>query len=70
MSNWYITYDVPALGQIGVKAGPYNADEVEIQKQDITGFEGIVNVRVVSEQEVQKKAADGETIVDAVSWTD
>lgn len=70
MSNYYITYDVPALKQVGVKSGPYNTDEVEYQMQDIAGFDGVINIRVLSEEEVQKKADEGEAIVDAVSWTD
>lgn len=70
MSNWYIIYNIPTLGQIGLKAGPYNADEIETHKRDIAGFEGVINVRVVSEQEIQDKVADGEAIVDASAWTD
>jgi len=49
---YYVRYEVEGFdGE--QQAGPYSADEVESQRQDIAGFEGVFNVRVIPVENVQ-----------------
>lgn len=43
---YYVEYEVAGFDGIQ-KAGPYSASEVQYQKDDIAGFEGVHSVRIV-----------------------
>lgn len=45
--EYYIMYEVEGFPETQ-KAGPYCAEEIQYQLNDITGFEGVKNVRVES----------------------
>ncbi len=44
---FYVEYEVHGFDGIH-KAGPYSQAEVQSQRDDIAGYEGVCNVRVVS----------------------
>lgn len=46
---YYVEYEVDGFDGIIQKAGPYSAADVQWQKDDIAGFEGVKNVRIVEE---------------------
>lgn len=47
---YYVEYEVDGFDGIQ-KAGPYSAGEVESQRFDIAGYEGVKNVRVIPAEE-------------------
>jgi hypothetical protein len=47
---YYVEYEVTGFDGIIQKAGPYPANEVQSQKDDIAGYEGVYNVRIVEER--------------------
>ena len=47
---YYVEYEVKGFDGVIQKAGPYPANEVQSQKDDIAGYEGVYNVRIVEEQ--------------------
>lgn len=48
---FYVTYEV--IGFDGIqKAGPYLQVDVQYQRDDIAGYEGVVNVKVVRAEEI------------------
>lgn len=47
---YYVEYEVEGFDGIVQKAGPYSSAEVQYQKDDIAGYEGVKNVRIVGEQ--------------------
>ena len=53
MDKYYVLYEVEGFG--AQQAGPYSAADVQSQRDDIAGFEGVCNVRVVSEKEFWEK---------------
>jgi len=44
----FIEYEVEGFGGIQ-KAGPYSETEIESQRDDIAGYEGVKNVRIVTQ---------------------
>lgn len=46
---FYVEYEVDGFDGIIQKAGPYSAADVQWQKDDIAGYEGVKNVRIVEE---------------------
>lgn len=53
MDKFYVLYEVEGFG--AQQAGPYSSHEVESQRADIAGFEGVHNVRVVNEKDFWDK---------------
>jgi hypothetical protein len=53
MDKFYVLYEVEGFG--AQQAGPYSQADVQSQRDDIAGFEGVCNVRVVSEKEFWEK---------------
>lgn len=51
--KYYVLYDVEGFG--AQQAGPYSKLEVQSQQDDIAGFDGVSNVRVVSDKEFWDK---------------
>jgi hypothetical protein len=49
----YVLYEVEGFG--AQQAGPYPATEVESQRDDIAGFEGVKNARAISQEEFWEK---------------
>lgn len=49
---YYVEYEVEGFDGIQ-KAGPYSAGEVQSQKDDIAGFEGVHSVRVIPAEEAE-----------------
>jgi hypothetical protein len=47
---FYVEYEVNGFDGIQ-KAGPYPANEVQYQKDDIAGYEGVFNVRIIPAEE-------------------
>ena len=47
---YYVEYEVDGFDGIQ-KAGPYSAADVQWQKDDIAGYMGVKNVRVVEVQD-------------------
>lgn len=48
---YYVEYEVKGFEGVIQKAGPYPASDVQYQKDDIAGFEGVKNVRIVPADE-------------------
>ena len=46
----YVEYEVEGFDGIQC-AGPYSAEDVKYQRDDIAGFEGVKNVRIVKPEE-------------------
>lgn len=53
MDKYYVLYEVEGFG--AQQAGPYSKAEVQYQRDDIAGFEGVHNVCVVSEKDFWDK---------------
>lgn len=51
---FYIQYEVEGFPGTQ-EAGPYSTEEVQYQRDDIAGYEGIKNVRVVSKEDFWDK---------------
>jgi hypothetical protein len=49
--KYYIQYEVDGFPGIQ-QAGPYFQSEMQSQFDDIAGFEGVKNVRIVSETDI------------------
>jgi len=47
---FYVEYEVNGFDGTH-KAGPYSQAEIEYQRRDIAGYEGVVNVRVIPAEE-------------------
>jgi hypothetical protein len=47
---FYVEYEVNGFDGIQ-KAGPYSQADVQYQRDDIAGFEGVCNVRIVPAEE-------------------
>ena len=50
---FYILYDIEGLGN-DKQAGPYTQDQIVYHMNDISGFEGVFNVRLVSAEELDE----------------
>lgn len=50
---YYVEYQVQGFDGLVQKAGPYSAGEVQSQRDDIAGYEGVYNVKVVPAEEVE-----------------
>jgi len=50
---YYVEYEVRGFDGLVQKAGPYSAAEVQYQRDDIAGYEGVYNVKVVPAEEVE-----------------
>lgn len=50
MNQYYVEYEV--TGFDGIKsAGPYPYDEIQYQRDDIAGYEGVKNVRIITAEQ-------------------
>ena len=49
MKKYFIIYDIPVLEHTDIKVGPYSKDDLEFHLIDISGFEGIENIRIIGE---------------------
>lgn len=47
---FFVEYEVEGFDGLQ-KAGPYDANEIDSQRNDIAGYEGVVNVRIVPAEE-------------------
>jgi len=47
---FYVEYEVHGFDGIQ-KAGPYSQADIQYQRDDIAGFEGVCNVRIVPAEE-------------------
>lgn len=50
---YYVEYEVKGFDGLVQKAGPYSAAEVQSQKDDIAGYEGVYNVKVIPADEAE-----------------
>jgi len=50
---FYVVYEVNGFDGVQ-KAGPYSQADVQYQRDDIAGFEGVVNVKVVPAEEMDE----------------
>ena len=69
ISKYYVLYDVPKTNSISVKDGPHTSDDVQYRADRLSNFDGVENVRIISEQRMQEIADEGEAIVDKVGFT-
>lgn len=51
---FYVLYEVEGYPG-NQKAGPYSAEDVKYQRDDIAGFEGVTNVRILPLNEVMEE---------------
>ncbi len=50
---FYVVYEVNGFDGIH-KAGPYSQADVQYQRDDIAGYDGVMNVKVVPAEEVDE----------------
>jgi hypothetical protein len=71
MCKYYIMYNVPSMKQTNVYVGPYNKDEIPYHKNDISTFEDVEDVRVLSENDLRNFLYDESyIIVNDIGFTD
>lgn len=71
MSKYYVMYDIPKMGMKNIRSGPYDADSIQARRDDISSYEGIGNVRVLSEREVKELLrVESDKIVNNIGFTD
>ena len=50
---FYVVYEVDGFDGVH-KAGPYPQSDIKYQRDDIAGFEGVKNVKVVPAEEIDE----------------
>lgn len=55
MKKWYVVYDVDGFGRR--EAGPWELGDAMLQRDDIQGFEGVKNVRLVHADDLEADRA-------------
>jgi len=63
--EYYVVYQVPALkGEEWLEAGPWGSGaEARLQMEDIRGFEGVQNVKLVERFPRSTKVYNGEDMI-------